>query len=139
MSNAGTDRSRVLIIGYGNPLRGDDGIGWVAARKLGQRFEDEPRVVDQRAGIQHRERAAPEQRVEAALAAVEQLVDLLLREVVEHALRRHPCMHDCRQVEPRVGAHGRISIGVPIPVSSQKSSMSSFDSAMQPSVQSVLR
>jgi hydrogenase maturation protease len=26
--------SRVLIIGYGNTLRGDDGIGWYAARDL---------------------------------------------------------------------------------------------------------
>jgi hypothetical protein len=101
--------------------------------------EDEPRVVDHRAGIQHGERAAPEQRVEAALAAVEELVDLLLGQVVEDALRRDARMHDRREVEARVAAHGRISIGVPAPVSSQKSSMSSFDSAMQPSVQSVLR
>ena len=26
--------ARVLIIGYGNPLRGDDGLGWHAARRL---------------------------------------------------------------------------------------------------------
>src|SRR5208283_4534442 len=26
--------SRVLIIGYGNPLRGDDGFGWRAATRL---------------------------------------------------------------------------------------------------------
>ena len=26
--------ARVLIIGYGNPLRGDDGVGWHAARRL---------------------------------------------------------------------------------------------------------
>lgn len=25
---------KVLIVGYGNPLRGDDGIGWVVAEKL---------------------------------------------------------------------------------------------------------
>ena len=25
---------RVLIIGYGNPLRGDDGFGWHAAERL---------------------------------------------------------------------------------------------------------
>jgi hydrogenase maturation protease len=28
--------ARVLIIGYGNPLRGDDGAGWVAAELLGR-------------------------------------------------------------------------------------------------------
>lgn len=25
---------RVLIVGYGNPLRGDDGVGWQAAQRL---------------------------------------------------------------------------------------------------------
>ena len=27
----------VLLIGYGNPLRGDDGIGWVVAEKMVER------------------------------------------------------------------------------------------------------
>jgi hydrogenase maturation protease len=27
----------VLLIGYGNPLRGDDGIGWVVAEKMAER------------------------------------------------------------------------------------------------------
>jgi hydrogenase maturation protease len=44
MNNAGTDIPRVLIVGYGNPLRGDDGIGWVAAQKLGQKFKNDSRV-----------------------------------------------------------------------------------------------
>jgi len=44
MNSVATDNSRpgpgdegppeVLIIGYGNPLRGDDGLGWVAAEAL---------------------------------------------------------------------------------------------------------
>jgi len=29
--------SRVLIIGYGNPLRGDDGVGWAVAEMLAER------------------------------------------------------------------------------------------------------
>ena len=29
-----------LILGYGNPLRGDDGIGWVAAEQLAKKFSD---------------------------------------------------------------------------------------------------
>jgi hydrogenase maturation protease len=29
--------ARVLIIGYGNPLRGDDGFGWEAAEQLRER------------------------------------------------------------------------------------------------------
>lgn len=27
-------KTRALVIGYGNPLRGDDGFGWAVARKL---------------------------------------------------------------------------------------------------------
>jgi hydrogenase maturation protease len=30
--------SNTLIIGYGNPLRGDDGLGWVAAEMLAERL-----------------------------------------------------------------------------------------------------
>jgi hydrogenase maturation protease len=30
------NRQRVLIIGYGNPLRGDDGLGWHAAQMLAE-------------------------------------------------------------------------------------------------------
>ncbi len=29
--------SHTLLIGYGNPLRGDDGLGWVAAEMLAER------------------------------------------------------------------------------------------------------
>jgi hydrogenase maturation protease len=32
--------ARTLIIGYGNPLRGDDGLGWHAARRLRERIAD---------------------------------------------------------------------------------------------------
>jgi hydrogenase maturation protease len=32
--------SRLLIIGYGNPLRGDDGFGWQAASQLLDRIAD---------------------------------------------------------------------------------------------------
>lgn len=30
--------ARILIIGYGNPLRGDDGLGWHAAQQLADRI-----------------------------------------------------------------------------------------------------
>jgi len=33
---------RVLIIGYGNPLRADDGVGWRMACRLGELVRDEP-------------------------------------------------------------------------------------------------
>jgi hydrogenase maturation protease len=29
---------QLLLIGYGNPLRGDDGVGWVAAEILSQQY-----------------------------------------------------------------------------------------------------
>jgi hydrogenase maturation protease len=44
MGDATTAIPRVLVIGYGNPLRGDDAIGWVAARALGGKFSGESRV-----------------------------------------------------------------------------------------------
>lgn len=31
---------RMLIIGYGNPLRGDDGVGWYAAQQLAHCIQD---------------------------------------------------------------------------------------------------
>src|SRR5262245_29107852 len=38
----GINVRRVLIIGYGNPLRADDGVGWQAARHLAELLRDEP-------------------------------------------------------------------------------------------------
>src|SRR5689334_19250278 len=32
---------QALVIGYGNPLRGDDGVGWVAAQRLAHRVDQE--------------------------------------------------------------------------------------------------
>jgi len=42
MRSKGIDMRRVLIIGYGNPLRADDGFGWRAARRLAELLRDEP-------------------------------------------------------------------------------------------------
>jgi len=39
--NAIATDARVMVIGYGNPLRGDDGVGWVAAQRLGERVQSE--------------------------------------------------------------------------------------------------
>ena len=36
---------RVLIVGYGNPLRGDDALGRLAADRLAQRFAGLPHVT----------------------------------------------------------------------------------------------
>src|SRR5690348_4191750 len=35
----GTETTAVLVIGYGNPLRRDDGVGWAVASGLAGRFE----------------------------------------------------------------------------------------------------
>lgn len=34
-------KKRVLVIGYGNPLRGDDGLGWEIAGRLASGIHDE--------------------------------------------------------------------------------------------------
>ncbi len=54
------------------------GLAHDAQLEIPVSVEDKARIVDQRAGIQHRERTAPEQRIEAALSAIQQLVDFLL-------------------------------------------------------------
>lgn len=41
MKSEATAADRVLIIGYGNPLRGDDGIGWCAANELASAVRDD--------------------------------------------------------------------------------------------------
>jgi len=38
---------RILILGYGNPLRGDDALGAQVAEELTARFRDNPRVTVQ--------------------------------------------------------------------------------------------
>src|SRR5512136_1175751 len=32
--SCGDENVRILVVGYGNPLRGDDGAGWQAAERL---------------------------------------------------------------------------------------------------------
>ncbi|MGA9529451.1 MAG: hydrogenase maturation protease [Terriglobales bacterium] len=41
--NAGRERIRILIVGFGNPLRSDDGVGWHAAQQLSR--DDAPSGV----------------------------------------------------------------------------------------------
>ena len=53
-------------------------------------LEDLLGVVGVAAGIEHRQRAVAKQGVQPAVAGVEQLVDLGLRQVLEAAARRHP-------------------------------------------------
>jgi hydrogenase maturation protease len=37
-------KSRCLVIGYGNPLRGDDGFGWAVAARLAEEFAGDESV-----------------------------------------------------------------------------------------------
>jgi hypothetical protein len=111
--------------------------------EVGVAVENRPRVVRLAAAVEHGERAAPVDRVEAAARGVEQPVDLELREVLEAAGRRHPGVDRVGVLHRRDGdldlAHhyGRISIGIPACVRSQMSTMSALLTAMQPSVQSL--
>ena len=105
-------------------------------------LEDRARVVGLAAAVQHRERAAAEERVEPATRGIEQPVDLVLREVLEAAGRRDPRIDRVDLLEGRhdrfgLAHHGRISIGRPTLVRSQMSTMSELLTAMQPSVQSL--
>ena len=35
------DRHRVLLVGYGNPSRSDDGVGWYVAQQISERLGDQ--------------------------------------------------------------------------------------------------
>ena len=118
------------------------GLALDADVELGVALEDRPRVVGLAAGVQHRQRAAPVQPVQAAARGVEQPVHFLLRQVLEAAGRRHPRVDRVLLVERRdrhldVAHHGRISIGIPTRVRCQMSIMSELLTAMQPLVQSL--
>ena len=59
----------VLIVGYGNPLRSDDGIGWHAARLLAT----DPRLDGARVLARHQ--LAPELAADVSRASLVVLVD----------------------------------------------------------------
>src|SRR5262249_51356954 len=63
------------------------GVAHDADLEVAVAVEDLLRVIGGRAGVEHRQRAAPEQWIEAPLAGVEQLVDLGLRQILETTAR----------------------------------------------------
>lgn len=77
---------KVLIIGYGNPLRGDDGVGWVIAEKLGELLPQEVVVV--KTGIQ----LTPELAADLSEAEIVIFVDARVGEPAGEI--------QCEQVEP---------------------------------------
>jgi hydrogenase maturation protease len=77
----------VLVVGYGNPLRGDDGIGWHAARLLA----DDPRLAGARVLACHQ--LAPELAEDVSQASLVVLLDA--------AAEGDPGSVAVRQIEPR--------------------------------------
>ena len=76
----------VLIVGYGNPLRSDDGIGWHAARLLAT----DPRLEG--ATVLARHQLAPELAEDVSQASLVVLLD---------AAEGDPGSVSVRQIEPR--------------------------------------
>jgi hypothetical protein len=112
--------------------------------EVGVAVEDRARVIGLAAAVEHRQRAASVQRIQAAARRVEQPVHFHLREVFEAAGRGDPRVDEIVLFR-RAGwdgdfgpahHHGRISIGIPTVVRIHTSTMSELESAMQPSVQS---
>ena len=87
MNAARTELRWCLIIGYGNPLRGDDGLGHVAAQRLCELLGDESRRDDLCASAHARDERADQPGG---------LVDLSL--MPAPAIRRATC--DARTIEP---------------------------------------
>lgn len=77
----------VLIVGYGNPLRSDDGIGWHAARLLAT----DPRLAGARVLARHQ--LAPELAEDVSRASLVVLVDA--------ATEGDPGSVSVCQIEPR--------------------------------------
>jgi hydrogenase maturation protease len=81
---------RVLVVGYGNPLRGDDGIGWHAAELLAT----DPRLDGARVLAHHQ--LAPELAADISRASLVVLVDA--------SAEGDPGAIRVRTVEPRPAA-----------------------------------
>jgi hydrogenase maturation protease len=84
--------SGVLVVGYGNPLWGDDGVGWHAAGRLAA----DPRLAGAR--VLARQQLVPELAVDLAQASLVILVDA--------AVGAEPGSIQVRRVQPRRPAAG---------------------------------
>jgi len=81
--------ARNLVVGYGNPLRGDDGLGWHAAAALAA----DPRLAD--TDVVTRHQLAPELAEDIATARVAVLIDACLGDT--------PGCVSIREVAPAAG------------------------------------
>jgi hydrogenase maturation protease len=80
----------VLVVGYGNSLRGDDGIGWYAAGRLAS----DPRLAGARVLARHQ--LVPELAVDVSRASLVVLVDA--------SVEGDPGSVRVRKLEPRPAA-----------------------------------
>ena len=80
---------RNLVVGYGNPLRGDDGLGWHVAAALAA----DPRLAD--TDVVTRHQLAPELAEDIATARVAVLIDACLGDT--------PGCVSIREVAPAAG------------------------------------
>ncbi|MBI5669256.1 MAG: hydrogenase maturation protease [Chloroflexi bacterium] len=83
--------ARTLIVGYGNPLRADDGLGWHAAQQLAERIErDDVAIVTCH-------QLTPE------LAEAVSQVDLAI--FIDAACVGEPGTFRCEEIQPDSRAH----------------------------------
>jgi hydrogenase maturation protease len=98
----------ILMIGYGNTLRGDDGLGWYAAHWLARRIEH------QRGPGRRFAAACP---AEAKVLAVRQLTPELAEEIsrseqvifMDACCSRPPGQWSCKLIEPGLEVNGSIT------------------------------
>jgi hydrogenase maturation protease len=95
----------VLVVGYGNSLRGDDGVGWHAAGRLAA----DPRLAGARVLARHQ--LTPELAVDVAQASLVVLVDAVAgaepREILVRRVRPRPARAGHLVAPPRPGDPGR--------------------------------
>ncbi len=63
----------ILVIGYGNALRTDDGIGWHVAERLAGHLDDDPRLAG--TTVLRRHQLTPELALDVSQAAAVVLID----------------------------------------------------------------
>jgi hydrogenase maturation protease len=90
--NSDSKPPRVVIVGYGDPARGDDGIGFLTAQKLGERFRGEPRVA-----------AVAVQQLSREI--VDSLADAGLAIFIESARGQRPGHLSCTFITPASGSN----------------------------------
>lgn len=90
---------RLTIIGYGNPLRGDDGVGYHVAERLARKVESEVRAGDLE--VLALQQLTPE--------VAENLINSELVIFIDANCRLEPGQIACEEIVPRSPLHGPIT------------------------------